>query len=698
MAATVTFDGTRVNDADSATNWGHWGGSGPAPASEPQLRYQYSGSGSVGALNKKASGTGSTYNGIDYDPGSGGLNMETAPFPLWFLKTYVSDFSDLNATYGVRASAGSALSARYEWNMAGTGANRAPLDEGYPSQGGYLIASINPNIAAWREDTVGSPDLTDVDWFGVQVLFITGGAKDVNFAIDALDVGRGLFAVGTAFDLSALIATDQDTLANRWGVVSGAPSAFDCIGLTTIGRDSGGTAQATMDDYSIVTFPDGYQGPGDVGFLVDLDTGSSAVNFYGLYISNGLIATSDTRADLVFDGTTGASGVYGQFRNFRNVTLTSVCTVDGADIECALLTQASADIENTVIRTNALTQVATLQDPTFGASTDLNNTEFIQVGVGHAIELDTATTYTFTNLTFDVSGSGYGGTAGSNETPSSGADDAVVYNSSGGEVTINISGGDVPSVRNAAGSTTIVVASNDYTVNNLQDPSDVTILDRDVSMLDITGTAADQNVGDATANTKVGQSFQIAVTGKVERIRLNLRKVGTPTDSIRIRLADGNPGSTELLVSTYLSGANLTTSYVEYDIDLDGKTSLSTSTDYGIEIERSGANDGSNYYQIEYSTTSVDSTGERWLNDGSWASSTGDLLLSVLEAASDNQLHFADAVSTGSTTYPHGGVAKTIEVIVSSLNYLQVVYLADIGGSDASQAVVQIPDLVYYNP
>jgi hypothetical protein len=35
---------------------------------------------------------------------------------------------------------------------------------------------------------------------------------------------------------------------------------------------------------------------------------------------------------------------------------------------------------------------------------------------------------------------------------------------------------------------------------------------------------------------------------------------------------------------------------------------------------------------------------------------------------------------------------------VSSLLFLQVVYLADIGGADAAQAVVQIPDLVYFNP
>jgi len=87
----------------------------------------------------------------------------------------------------------------------------------------------------------------------------------------------------------------------------------------------------------------------------------------------------------------------------RNVTLLSDTLVDGADIECSLLTQASAELDNTTIRTNAATSVACLQDPTFGAS-DLHDCTFIQSGSGHAVEIDTAGSYTFTNLTW----TGYG--------------------------------------------------------------------------------------------------------------------------------------------------------------------------------------------------------------------------------------------------------------------------------------------------
>jgi hypothetical protein len=92
-------------------------------------------------------------------------------------------------------------------------------------------------------------------------------------------------------------------------------------------------------------------------------------------------------------------------RNFRNITFNTKVDCDGGDIECQLLIQDTAEIQNSTIRTNALTSVACLQDPTFGTDTDLHDTDFVQTGVGHAIELDiVGGTYTFTNLTF----TGYG--------------------------------------------------------------------------------------------------------------------------------------------------------------------------------------------------------------------------------------------------------------------------------------------------
>ena len=119
--------------------------------------------------------------------------------------------------------------------------------------------------------------------------------------------------------------------------------------------------------------------------------------------------------------------------------------IDGADIECELLVQNSCDILNTIIRTNALTSIACLQDPIFGTVSDLHDTEFIQVGVGHAIEISTAGTYNLKDILF----TGYG---------IIGADDAALdITASTGTVTINVNGGDTPSYKTAGA---IVVINN----------------------------------------------------------------------------------------------------------------------------------------------------------------------------------------------------------------------------------------------
>jgi hypothetical protein len=473
VAAAVTFDGVRVNDADDATDWGHWGGGGPAPASEPQLRYQYSGTGSVGAVNKKATGTGTTYNGIDYDPGANDEDMETVP-QLWFLKTYVSDFSDLNVAYGVRASLGSALGDRYEWDMAGTDENsNTGIFVAYPPQGGYLIAAIDPNVAAWREDTVGSPDLALVDWFGVQVLFINGGAKDVNFAIDALDIGTGLtIKNGTGADDPGswlnFLTEDQDVEGNRWGVVVAGPTVRGLLVIGTSGEATEFVGLAT----EVVTYPDGYHSEGLVGVLVSLEHGGTSFQDAATHISKGAAGTEDTRANYTFVGT-GAGGdadFAGILQNFKDVVLTSIVTVDGATIECELLVQAGGEIQNSTVITRSLTSIACLQDPTFGVSTGLHDTTFIQAGAGHAIELDTATTYDLTGMDFQ----GYGADT---------TDDAALDVTAGsGTVTVNYDGA-TPTYK-TAGATVVLVNSKTATFTPIENGSAFTITkDSDNSVL-----------------------------------------------------------------------------------------------------------------------------------------------------------------------------------------------------------------------
>jgi len=486
-ALAVSFDGTRVNAADSATDFGHWGGSGPAPAAEAPLAYQ-----NALAINKKTTAT--SLAGIDYDPGASPIDMTAAANKLLFLKMYVSDSFDLNVAYGANAGIGSALADMYEYNMAGSGANN---DErlAYPAQGGYLIAAIDPNISQWRETINGSPDLTNVDWYGVQCAVINGAAKAENLAWDAIDVGTGLTIVSgdgadTPGTFPDFVAWDQDITTNRYGVVVGGGNAVTAIGLLSIGS---ATATEFLDTESVVTFPDGYHSVGLVGVYVDIQSASSIILIDSLIIGEGRIyGADDTRPDFEVSGTSGSFDSAAQLRNFRNVTYTSVCDIDGADIECELLVQGSANISNTIIRTNALTSIACLQDPVFGTVTDLHDVDFIQSGAGHALEINAAGSYTFTNLTF----TGYGADT---------TDDAALdITASSGTVTITLVGAS-PTYK-TAGAT--VVFNNDVTMtfSNLRDLTEVRVYDN------ATGVELD-GIEDATAGTVDDRSFGASVAG-----------------------------------------------------------------------------------------------------------------------------------------------------------------------------------------
>ena len=90
---------------------------------------------------------------------------------------------------------------------------------------------------------------------------------------------------------------------------------------------------------------------------------------------------------------------------------------------------------------------------------NLNNwsdLSFTSSGTGHAIAINTTGTYTFTNFTYD----GYASIDGS-------TGNEVLYNNSGGAVTINISGGNSPTVRNGTGASTNIVATVTVNVNGL---------------------------------------------------------------------------------------------------------------------------------------------------------------------------------------------------------------------------------------
>lgn len=452
MAFTLSFQGVRVNSSDTNTNWAKLNVGGGAPAAESANKYQ--GNAIVGNLIKTAIG------GLEYDhSGTASYDMTGATYPLWFVKCVITDYADLVTTHGAEVRIGSASTAYYWYIVAGSLANRSRFNA-WPTQGGFLIFALDPNISGWREGTQGSPALTAVDYFAFLVDTQNGYAKSENMGLDAIDLGTGLQLYGTTpttDGYQAFVEWDQNTVGNRYGCTQqplGSGSPITMQGMFEIGDGTNETDFSSADETLI--WPDGYHSAGLFGVTVNLAVTGSVFSDTSTHQSLGSSTTEDTRPDYTFTGTTGSATLGATLINFRNITLTSAVTVTGADIQCADLTLGGADFEgDSVFRPDSASGVAACNDATFGTTTGFNNCQIIQAGSGHAIEITSTGTYDFTNIDF----SGFGGTPGTNSTPASGANDAAIYNNSGGAVTIQVAGGNQPSVRNGASATTTVTSS-----------------------------------------------------------------------------------------------------------------------------------------------------------------------------------------------------------------------------------------------
>ena len=495
----VTFDGTRFNQVQDYTNWTNYGGSGAGGAVEPSLAYQ---NGQCAA--RKQSVTGGTLGGMQLNDAST-VDMTATDRDLWFFKAYIADAFDVNTSEGVRIGIGEGGSGNSKsYNISGsTATNDAFLQ--YPARGGYILGAIDPISTFWPIATAGSIGRTVIDWFGCQGSWINGNAKSLNVAMDSIDIGVGLYLVGgTSTDPDASFVTyvekDQDITTNRWGCCAGAGSNVEAWCILRAGG-----AIEFFDDTSIVAFKDGYHGTGFTGVLHELDTAASTFTMGATLIGEGKLYNSgaiDTRPDYICTGTTVTANynLTGELRNFRNVTLTSKVDANGASIECQLLTQAGAEIQNAIIKCTALTSIAVLQDPTFGTTTDLHDTTFVQNGAGHAMEIDTAGDYTFTNIFFEDGSAAWGATTS--------ASAMLDVTASSGVVNITVAGGTAAITYITAGATVNIIASVPVNIDGITEGSSVKLIARETLGAVTTGDTLAEGFIDSALNFNYAHNDQ----------------------------------------------------------------------------------------------------------------------------------------------------------------------------------------------
>lgn len=494
-AASVSFDGTRVNNADALGSvWTDLGG-GKA-ASEPDFVYQ-----GTAAVSEKIS---TTEGGVGLNTGGTTYDFSTTP-QVWLAKHIATNSAALNnegSTGGILEIGSGGLRSAYDRYYVVGG-------DTYPIKGGWLITPVDPNGGNQSARPGTAPTLSAINYFGWACTF-GAASKAENVAMDAVDYiayGEGLTIVGGdgadadgTFD--DFIAYDEDSAGNnRYGVVSSQAGALFVNGTLNIGT---ATATVFTDTGAVVVWPDAsfLNSTGFFGLGIDVQNASSAVSISGsVFISRGTTGgTVDTRADVTVSGTSGSVTLTScRFANLRNVVLTSVCTLDGCDIEAADITQGSAHIYDGAIRVVTASGVAAIDDPTFGTSSGIHDTAVVQAGSGHAFELSTVgATVTLTNVTF----SGFGA-----DTTNSAA---IYVSAASGTTTINYSGGSAPTYR-SAGATVVVQSSITVTYTGLVAGTEVRVY-RVSDGAEIDGT-------ESTAGTSFAAGLQSGVSYNVVIIR-----------------------------------------------------------------------------------------------------------------------------------------------------------------------------------
>ncbi|GIV81732.1 MAG: hypothetical protein KatS3mg051_1197 [Anaerolineae bacterium] len=100
---------------------------------------------------------------------------------------------------------------------------------------------------------------------------------------------------------------------------------------------------------------------------------------------------------------------------------------------------------------------------------------------------------------------------------------------------------------------------------------------------------------------KVAQSFTLSVNASwaVAYGYVHARRVGNPADNLKLSIysdSSGSPGS--LLVSATVAGSSLSTKFAWVEFNLGSSLTLSYGTTYWLVVERDGAKDPSNYYEV----------------------------------------------------------------------------------------------------
>lgn len=369
-----------------------------------------------------------------------------------------------NANGGVRIVIGATTSDWDAWKAGGIDTTPYPY-------GGWYNYAINPTARTYDYQN-GSGMGTTYRYAGMAIsLSVAGPSKGQPYKIDAIRYGRcsiiaeyGNSSDGYANFTDMGTVNDDNTGTygyNKWGLFQAIAGGYLWKGRMQIGTSSNA---CEFTDSNVSIFIDDVVNCTSGFNLLEINNASSVVNWTNIFIT--ALGTTSPGAFIM-----NADAVV----NFISCQFTDMSTFifdSNADISetifrrCGQVTQAGGTFDGCLFVESTAAVSLLVDDPDL-----ITDCSFTSDGSNHAIELTSdcaGNSYTLTNLVV----SGYATSDGS-------TGNEVIFNDSGGAVTINISGGSGVaniSVRNGTGASTTLVANYTFEVTGLELNTEVTIV------------------------------------------------------------------------------------------------------------------------------------------------------------------------------------------------------------------------------
>ena len=483
----ITLVGEVVNSCDSVTGFNVGNISGDDDFVE-----------GTGAIGLKSSATTSeiytTTLGATapYDFTAGELGYHII---MWF-----NTKTPVNATSGLRIVVGNGTS-RGNWYVTPAGFYK----------GGFITRVINSAkdfdaITAGTWTTTGNPgQLTNITQVGgafTTTTSIMGSFNNVQ--LDQMTIGLGVRAdagtVGTPNTFETVRSADEST--NYWGWWGSSNGAVVAKGKLYIGPSAGSATSVFTDTafsvifarenvasnfYEIATRGNGTDVTWELG---SISSANSSVVRWNLTVDPSTNTFTDTNSVLKGAGTYTLS---------ESSSFTGTTFIDSTQLiqsgsyldECTILT-ANTTAGNAFVISDIPSRIS--------------NCTF-EYSAGHAIEITKTGSFTFSGNTF----TGYlaDNTSGS-----------AIFNNSGGPVTMSIVDASAPTVRNSAGSTTLISADVGVTLTGMKDNTEVRVFDNATSnpQVELAGV---ENATDGTSNNR-SFTFSLSAGSIVDIVIVNI--------------------------------------------------------------------------------------------------------------------------------------------------------------------------------